>query len=52
MPKLKVVMPDDEPDNAGEPRVVEIDLAHLSAFAFELQMDRRTANFGVRAKCQ
>src|ERR1700730_15965362 len=39
MPKLKVVMPDDEPDNAGEPRAEELRLLEAMLFASAEPLD-------------
>src|SRR5258707_1137203 len=39
MPKLKVVMPDDEPDNAGEPRAEELRLLEAMLFASSEPLD-------------
>src|SRR5262249_36525897 len=39
MPKLKVVMPDDEPDNAEEPRAEELRLLEAMLFASAEPLD-------------
>src|SRR5262249_44205772 len=39
MPKLKVVMPDDEPDNAGEARAEELRLLEAMLFASAEPLD-------------
>src|SRR5258708_37992899 len=39
MPKLKVVMPDDEPDNAAEPRAEELRLLEAMLFASAEPLD-------------
>jgi segregation and condensation protein B len=39
MPKLKVVMPDDEPDNAAEPRAEELRLLEAMLFASSEPLD-------------
>src|SRR5260221_3501657 len=39
MPKLKVVMPDDEPDNAGEPGAEELRLLEAMLFASAEPLD-------------
>src|SRR5256714_3244345 len=42
MPKLKVVMPDDEPDNAGEPRAEELRLLEAMLFASAEPLDEKS----------
>jgi len=39
MPKLKVVMPDDQPDNAEEPRAEELRLLEAMLFASAEPLD-------------